>query len=154
MSMKPSTILKKLTILAGFLSIAAVTAPVQASGSYISCSMDYKLSGWSFVVRHYDGSGNVTCSNGQRAQVKLRSRGVGFTIGKSDLDGTGYFSELKDISEIYGAFVALEGHVGVIRSGHGQVMTRGVVSLVISGTGRGFDIGVTLGGLDISPLDQ
>lgn len=152
--MKPSAILKNSAVVAGLLGIVTITAPAQASDQFISCSMYYKLSGWSFVVRQYDGSGNVTCSNGQRAQVKLRSRGVGFTIGKSDLEGTGYFSELKDISEIYGAFVALEGHAGVIRSGHGQIMTRGVVSLAISGTGRGFDIGVTLGGLDISPLNQ
>jgi hypothetical protein len=29
-----------------------------------------------------------------------------------------------------------------------------VVSLVLSGEGRGIDIGVTLGGLKISPADQ
>ncbi|MCC7135327.1 MAG: hypothetical protein WAT53_07975 [Nitrosomonas sp.] len=152
--MKPSTVFKKLTILTGFLSVAAITAPAQASSPYISCSMNYKLSGWSFVVKHYDGTGNVTCSNGQRAQVKLTSRSIGFTIGQSDIEGVGYFSELKDISEIYGVFIALEGHIGAVKSGHGQVMTRGMVSLAISGAGRGFDIGVTLGGLDISPLNR
>jgi len=65
-----------------------------------------------------------------------------------------YFSELKDISEIYGTFISLEGHIGAVRSGHGEVMTRGVVSLAISGSGRGFDIGVTLGGLNIAPPDR
>ncbi len=152
--MKPLLFSKNLLILAGFLGLAVITASAQASTPYISCSMNYKLGGWSFVVKQYDGTGNVVCSNGQRAQVKLASRSIGFTIGQSDIEGVGYFSELKDISEIYGTFVALEGHIGAIRSGHGQVMTRGIVSLAISGTGRGFDIGVTLGGLNISPLNR
>lgn len=152
--MKPSLCSKNLLILAGFLGLVVIAVPAQASTPYISCSMNYKLGGWSFVVSQYNGSGNVVCSNGQRAQVKLTSRSIGFTIGQSDLEGVGYFSELKDISEIYGTFIALEGHIGAVKSGHGQVMTRGIVSLAISGSGRGFDIGVTLGGLNISPPDR
>jgi len=156
--MKPFSFSKNMLIFAGIIGLATIAAPLhaqaQTSNAYISCSMNYKLSGWSFVVKQYDGSGNVTCSNGQRAQVKLTSRSIGFTIGQSDIEGIGYFSELKDISEIYGVFVALEGHIGAVRSGHGQIMTRGVVSLAISGSGRGFDIGVTLGGLNISPINH
>ncbi|MBM4208728.1 MAG: hypothetical protein FJ190_12275 [Gammaproteobacteria bacterium] len=114
--------------------------------------MNYKLSGWSFVYKQYDGTGAVRCSNGQQAQVRLASKGGGFTIGRSEIDGTGVFSELKDIREIYGTFVELEGHAGVVKSAAGQVLTKGIVSLAMSGEGRGIDIGVNIGGLTISPL--
>ena len=116
-----------------------------------SCTMTYKLSGFSLVFKLYDGTGNISCSNGQHAQVSLASRSVGFTIGKSEIEGTGVFSDVKNLNEIYGSFVALEGHAGATKSVDGQVLTRGEISLALSGKGRGIDIGVTLGELTISP---
>lgn len=117
----------------------------------VTCKMIYKLKGWSFAYKQYNGSGDVTCNNGQSAQVILESKSLGFSIGVSEIEGTGQFTELKDIKEIYGTFVSLEGHAGVTKSAAGQVLTRGVISLALSGEGRGIDIGVTLGGLKISP---
>jgi hypothetical protein len=119
--------------------------------SDISCKMSYRLKGWSFAYKQYDGGGQVSCSNGQRARVILASKSVGFSIGVSEIEGTGQFTELKDISEIYGTFASLEGHAGATKSAAGQVLTRGLVSLALAGKGRGIDIGVTLGGLTISP---
>ena len=116
-----------------------------------SCTMTYKLSGWSLVYKQYDGIGNISCSNGQRAQVALESKSIGFTIGKSEIEGTGVFSEVRNLNEIYGNFVALEGHAGATKSIDAQVLTRGEISLALSGKGRGIDIGVTLGALNISP---
>ena len=119
--------------------------------SGISCKMSYRLKGWSFAYKQYDGTGDVSCSNGQTARVILASKSLGLSIGASEIIGTGEFTELKDIKEIFGLFASLEGHAGVTKSGSGQVLTRGVVSLALSGEGRGIDIGVTLGGLRISP---
>ncbi len=121
-----------------------------AAENMISCTMKYYLKGWSFAYSQYKGTGEVNCTNGQSAHVVLSSKAIGFTIGMSEIDGTGKFTELKDINEIYGLFASLEGHAGVTKSGSGQVLTRGIVSLALSGEGRGFDIGVTLGGLRIS----
>ncbi|MBS4051860.1 hypothetical protein [Methylomonas rivi] len=116
-----------------------------------SCTMTYKLSGWSFVYKQYDGVGHVSCRNGQRAQVGLSSKSIGFTIGKSEIEGTGVFSDVRNLNEIYGHYAALEGHAGVTKSVDGQVLTSGEISLALSGKGRGIDIGVTLGALTISP---
>lgn len=116
-----------------------------------SCTMTYKLSGWSFVYKQYDGVGHISCSNGQRAQVGLSTKSIGFTIGKSEIEGTGVFSEVLNINEIYGHYVALAGHAGVTKSVDGQVLTSGEISLVLSGKGRGVDIGVTIGALTVSP---
>ncbi len=141
---------KLILIFTATLLSTGLTAPASAASTPISCTMTYKLSGWSLVYKQYDGSGMVTCSNGQHAQVKLASKSIGFTIGRSDIEGTGVFSEVRDISEIYGTFVALEGHAGATKSVDGQILTRGLISLALSGIGRGIDIGVTLGGLTIS----
>lgn len=125
--------------------------PAFATPAMTSCTMTYKMSGFSLVYKQYDGLGNISCSNGQRAQVALASKSIGFTIGKSEIEGTGVFSDVRNLNEIYGSFVALEGHAGATKSVDGQILTRGEISLVLSGKGRGIDIGVTLGALTISP---
>ncbi|MDD4915206.1 MAG: hypothetical protein PHW13_09265 [Methylococcales bacterium] len=119
-----------------------------------SCTMTYTMSGFSFVYKQYDGTGNISCSNGQHAVVGLSSKSIGFTIGKSEIDGTGTFSEVKNINEIYGDYVSLDAHAGVTKSVDGEVLTCGEISLVLSGVGRGVDIGVSLGALSISPIKQ
>lgn len=116
-----------------------------------SCTMTYNLSGFSLAYKQYDGTGNISCDNGQHAQVALASKSIGFTIGKSEIEGTGTFSAVKNLNEIYGSFMALEGHAGATTSVDGQVLTRGEISLVLSGKGRGVDIGVSIGALTISP---
>lgn len=132
------------------ISLVGLSLTAVAADNTISCKMSYRLKGWSFAYKQYDGSGEVSCNNGQRAQVILESKSLGFSIGASEIEGTGQFTALKNIDEIYGTFVSLEGHAGVTKSAAGQVLTRGVISLALSGEGRGIDIGVTLGGLKIS----
>ncbi|MDD1620261.1 MAG: hypothetical protein LUQ11_02175 [Methylococcaceae bacterium] len=129
----------------------AWASPAAAEPAMTSCTMTYKMSGFSLVYKQYDGIGNISCRNGQRAQVVLASKSIGFTIGKSEIEGTGVFSDVRNLNEIYGSFVALEGHAGATKSVDGQVLTRGEISLVLSGKGRGIDIGVTLGALTIKP---
>ena len=134
------------------LTAAAVAAflatPAQAENA--SCKMTFKMSGWSFVYKQMKGEGKVTCSNGQRADVEIESHGGGFTIGKSDiLDGEGTFSEVKDISEIFGTYAQAEAHGGATKGGAAQVMTKGEISLAIAGAGRGWDVGVSFGGFKI-----
>lgn len=116
-----------------------------------SCTMTYKLTGWSFVYKQYDGVGHISCRNGQKAKVGLSSKSIGFTLGKSEIEGTGVFSDVRNLNEIYGNYMALEGHAGLTGSVDGQVLTSGEISLVLSGKGRGVDLGVTLGALTISP---
>ncbi|WP_427500624.1 hypothetical protein ACQE3E_13095 [Methylomonas sp. MED-D] len=116
---------------------------------YSTCSMTYHLSGFSLGYKQYDGLGEVTCRNGQKAQVALSSKSIGFTIGKSDIEGEGHFTDVKDIKEIYGNYISLGNHFGFINSIDRQILTRGEISLALIGKGRGFDIGVTIGDLTI-----
>jgi len=131
---------------------AAVMGPLPAAAQGMtSCTMTYRMNGWSFVYKQYDGVGHISCSNGQRAQVGLSSKSIGFTIGKSEIEGIGVFSDVRNLNEIYGSYATLGGHAGMTKSVDGQVLTSGEISLVLSGKGRGVDIGVTLGALIISP---
>ncbi len=135
-------------ILTTAAAAALLAAPAQAD--LASCKMTFNLSGWSFVYKQMKGQGKVSCSNGQRADVKIESHGGGFTIGKSDiLDGVGTFSDVKDISEIFGTYAQAEAHGGATKGGAAQVMTKGEVSLAIAGGGRGWDVGISLGGFTI-----
>jgi len=112
--------------------------------------MTYNLKGWSFLYKTYDGRGFVKCWNGQRANVRIVARGVGLTLGKSEINnGRGIFSEVKDISEIFGTYVAIDGHAGATKSVEGWAMSKGEVSLALSGKGRGFDLGFAIGAFTI-----
>lgn len=124
----------------------AVSAP---NGLLTSCTMKYKLSGFSLGFKYYDGTGEIQCRNGERAQVSLSSKSIGFTIGKSEIEGEGIFSEVRNLNEIYGDFVSMESHVGFLTSVDAQLLTRGEVSLALKGQGRGIDIGATIGDLTI-----
>ena len=107
---------------------------------------DVLSSGWSAGYATASGSGTITCDNGQSARVPLRATGGGITAGKSKIvDGNGTFSEVADISELFGRYASADVHAGMGESSAAQVVTKGTVSLALSGTGKGIDLGVTFG---------
>lgn len=121
-----------------------VTAPVAATE--YDCEMRYQMSGWSVFYKTASGDGTVRCNNGQTMRVRLSAKGGGITFGRSSIEnGLGEFSGVRDISEILGNYVSAEAHAGAVRSAKGQVVTKGEVSLALSGTGRGWDLGVAFG---------
>ncbi len=121
----------------------------QAAGE-ITCRMTFELHGWSAFYKKADGSGRVTCSNGQHMSVHLRSRGGGLTFGKQSIEGVGKFSGIFRVDEILGTYVTGGAHAGAAKSSGGTVMTKGNVSLALSGTGKGWDLGVDFGKFTIS----
>ena len=138
------------------MTIAAVVATVGVLAlappvwSATKCSLRYSLAGWSALYSTASGSGTATCDNGQSARVSLQAKGGGLTAGKSKIiDGHGTFSEVSDISELFGKYAAAEIHAGVVGSAAAQVVTKGTVSLAFSGTGKGIDLGITFGSLVI-----
>ena len=117
-----------------------------ARGDATKCTMQYSLAGWSVVYSTARGNGTITCDNGQSAQVSLRAKGGGLTAGKSRIsDGRGTFSEVADISELFGSYASAQAHAGMGDSSSAQVVTKGTVSLALSGTGKGIDLGVAFG---------
>jgi hypothetical protein len=129
---------------------ASLLLALPATAAMTSCKMTYSIKGWSAFYKGYKGNGSVTCQNGQRASVSVVTRGGGVTFGRSEIDnGAGAFSGVKDISEIFGTYFAVDGHAGATKSAEGRAMTKGKVSLALRGTGRGFDLGFSFGAFTI-----
>jgi hypothetical protein len=123
---------------------ACTAAPVQARE--IDCEMRFELSGWSVFYKRSSGTGTIRCNNGQVMKVSLEARGGGLSFGKSKIvNGVGEFSGVNDITELLGSYASAEAHAGAGRSSKASVVTKGGVSLALSGTGKGWDVGVAFG---------
>lgn len=132
---------------------AAAPAVAADPAAKVKCEMKFTLKGWSAFYKRANGTGTITCSNGQSAQVKLEARGGGLTAGKSSIEnGRGEFSAVKDIEEIFGSYADAEAHAGAVKSSGARAMTKGEVSLALSGTGRGWDLGIALGRFTIKRM--
>ncbi len=131
----------------GIVVMAAAVALAHATwGQSTKCTMRYSLEGWSVFYSTAAGNGTITCDNGQSVAVTLRAKGGGLTAGKSKIaDGHGTFSEVGDISELFGSYASAQAHAGMVESSSAQVVTKGSVSLALSGTGKGVDLGIAFG---------
>jgi hypothetical protein len=119
------------------------------------CRMTFDLKGWSVFYRRAKGTGVIRCDNGQNAHVRLSAHGGGVTFGKNEIkDGHGTFTKVEDISKLFGSYATSEAHAGASKSADAQAMTRGKVSLALSGTGEGYDLGFAFGSLKITPIEN
>ena len=135
----------------GACALLAVLPTAATAGGNVSCELRFQMSGWSIFYKESSGSGTIKCSNGQSMAVKLRARGGGLSFGKSTIDdGRGEFSGVSNIDELIGSYASAEAHAGAVKSAKAQVVTKGEVSLALSGTGRGWDVGVAFGNFIIS----
>jgi hypothetical protein len=127
-------------------AVLAASFVANAEAAEVDCTMKFSMSGWSAFYKRSSGTGTVTCNNGQSAKVRLEARGGGLTAGKSTIEnGTGEFSNVKNIDEIFGSYVNAEAHAGAVKSSGAQALTKGEVSLALAGTGRGWDLGISFG---------
>lgn len=142
-----------LQVLLGLSLFVGAGSPAFAGGD-LDCKLSFELKGWSAFYKTADGSGMVTCSNGESMPVKITSRGGGLTFGSSTIeDGRGEFSGIFKIEDVLGAYAAAEAHVGAMKSRQVQVVTKGSVSLALVGRGSGWDIGVSLARFSLEPTD-
>ena len=126
---------------------AAIGGTAQAKAD---CKLKFNISGWSAFYKRSDGAGTITCTNGQSLHVRLRARGGGPSVGRSSIkNGTGEFSGVDDIRELLGTYVSAEAEAGAVKSAKGQIVTKGPVSLALSGTGEGWEVGVAFGKFQI-----
>ncbi|WCE05087.1 hypothetical protein [Pseudoxanthomonas sp. JBR18] len=131
------------------LSLAAFAAPSYAR---TTCHLDFKMSGWSAFYKTSEGTGRVTCDDGESMPVKVSAKGGGLTVGKSTIEGTGEFTEVRNLNEVLGSYATAEAHAGAEKSSKAQVMTKGEVSLSLAGTGKGWDVGIAFGAFHIDPM--
>ena len=117
---------------------------LRSSPAQTICEMQFTLKGWSAFYKTAKGNGTITCDNGQKTSVRIEAKGGGLTAGKSQVnDGHGKFSSVADISELFGSYGAASAAAGAGKSGEAHAMTKGEVSLALSGHGTGFELGVS-----------
>jgi hypothetical protein len=148
---KPNGVTLPALAAASVLGLIGLAGSAPAAAADVKCTMTFTMKGWSAFYKTASGTGTVTCSNGATRKVKLSAKGGGLTVGKSTIeDGHGEFSSIANVEEIFGSYAAAEAHAGAVESVKAQVMTKGEVSLALSGKGRGFDLGIAFGKLTIS----
>ncbi|HZR36867.1 MAG TPA: hypothetical protein VFA75_15970 [Nevskia sp.] len=124
-----------------------------AQADDLSCKMSFTLKGWSIIYKTAKGHGTVTCSDGSSMKVHLSSKGGGLTVGKTTIDdGHGDFTGVKSIRDVLGSYAAGSAHAAAVKASDATVVTKGEISLAITGTGRGWDVGVDLGEFTISEM--
>jgi len=125
-----------------------------AHGAQTKCELTYDASGWSAFYKTAAGTGKITCDNGQSAPVKIRVKAGGVTFGRFKVtDGHGTFSAVDSINDLYGKWATAGAEAGMVKSAQAKVVTKGTVSLALTGTGQGVDIGVDVGEFVIEPQD-
>jgi hypothetical protein len=137
----------RILLAAALVATATIGNTVQAKAD---CKLKFTISGWSAFYKRSDGSGTITCTNGQSMHVRLRARGGGPTVGHSTIkNGTGEFSGVNNISELLGSYVSAEAEAGAVKSAKAQIVTKGPISLALSGTGEGWEVGAAFGKFQI-----
>ena len=142
-------------ITGGFAAACAVLmlAALPASAEMIKCRLKYDLKGWSVFYEHSTGTGRVSCSDGQAANVNIVTHGGGATFGTHRvIGGRGVFSAVHDIEELYGAYAEAVAHAGAGDSADARAMMKRTVSLALAGTGQGLNLGLSLGSFSIRPM--
>jgi len=134
------------------LSVLMFLAGPSHAAEMIKCKIRYDLEGWSIFYRRGTGSGRITCSNGQTADVGIVAHGGGVSFGTQKvIDGIGTFSSVADISELYGRYAEAGVHAGAGPSADARVVVKGNVSLSLAATGQGINLGIALGSFNIQP---
>lgn len=122
----------------------------QAADAGVTCNLSFSLSGWSVIYKHASGTGAVTCSNGQHANVKITLNGGGLTAGRFRIDnGKGEITHVRSINDVFGDYAQAGADAGVMKSGEAQLLTKGTTSLALHGSGEGIDLGLSVGAVSI-----
>ena len=134
--------MRKLTLI---FALSALVATAGASAADLSCHLTFEMKGWSAIYKTATGSGTISCSNGESMKVTLESKGFGLTAGKATIDeGKGVITGAKSLSDILGSYVAADASAGAVKAGSATVLTKGEVSLALSGKGRGWEAGLSI----------
>ncbi len=123
-------------------------APAAFAGS-TKCTLKFDLHEWAAFYESAKGSGKITCDNGQSANVTIRSKGGGLSVGKFKIsDGRGSFTDVSSINQLFGKYVAADTEAGTRKAADAWLMTKDKdkkrVSLALAGTGEGWELGFSV----------
>ena len=123
---------------------ACLSAPAAYAGS-TKCVLTFDLKEWAAFYESAQGTGKITCDNGQSAAVTIRSKGGGLSVGKFEIkDGRGSFTDVSSIDEVFGKYLATERDAAAAKAADAWVMHKDKVSLGLVGTGKGWELGFSV----------
>jgi len=139
-----------------FAAVPAAHAGQDNGGAKVlHCHLVFSMSGWSVFYKTASGKGTVKCDDGQSRAVHIRIKGGGLTFGKSEVnDGHGVFSGVYNINDIFGHYAFSQAHAGAVKEANAMALTKGSVSLALTGLGRGWSLGVDFGAFIIEPAGK
>ena len=139
-------------VLVGLVAMSGPVLSPAVAKETTSCEMEFDFVSTAVFYKKGTGAGTVRCDNGQSAEVKIKFKGGGLTFGKDEIvDGKGRFSEVADISELFGGYATAEASAGAQKSAAAQAMWKGDVSLSLTGLGKGVNVGFSFGKFKILP---
>jgi hypothetical protein len=142
------------TAITALIPLAFLVASSIPAAAETRCELTFEVDGWSVFYKRVDGTGLIKCDNGQSRRVRIEARGGGLTFGGWHIKGRGEFSPASDISELFGDYGTAEAHAGAGSSAYAQVVTKGNVSLALSGEGHGINLGFAFGRFTIEPIGR
>ena len=143
--MKASRYLATALIALGSIAVYPLHARAEGSAD-LDCKLRFSLTSWSAIYKHSEGSGVVTCANGESMRVRIAAKGAGLTVGKSQINGgSGHFTDVRQMSDVLGSYAQAGAHAGAGKAGSAQVLTKGNVSLALAGSGEGVNLGIDIG---------
>ena len=133
-------------VLVGLVALSGPVLSPAVAKEKTSCRLEFDLVSTAVFYKKGTGSGKITCDNGQSAAVKIKSHAGGLTFGKDEIvGGKGHFSAVTDISELFGGYAVAEASAGAQKSAAAQAMWKGDVSLSLTGSGEGVNVGFSFG---------
>jgi hypothetical protein len=142
---------KQTMLMCALLAAGGLFSSYASASPKLDCNMKFNLTGWSAIFKHAEGTGLINCSNGKSYPVNIVAYGGGLTVGKYKVEnGTGTFSDVYSVSDLFGDYAQGEANAGVVKSGTAQVLTKGTASLALAGSGTGVDLGISFGKFTIS----
>jgi hypothetical protein len=102
----------------------------------IHCKITFDMAGWAFIYRKADGSGTISCSNGDSFDVVLEQRGLGLAAGKGEIKGArGVFSPVEKTEEVLGTYIGETASAGAGDGDAAGAFVKGSLALAVSGQG-------------------
>jgi len=133
-----------------FLLVSFISLSEGKAGP-VKCELVFSLHTWSFFYKSGHGTGTVSCDNGQKADVKVRTKGGGITLGASDTtEGHGNFTGATDIKQLFGDYSSAQIGAGVVKTANAQTLGKGKITLNITEIGKGANIGFSFGSFNLT----
>lgn len=135
----------KILAILGLATVLSVSLPARTAERGVACTLKFSSTQWSALYEQAEGAGTITCDDGTKMDVDITAKGLGLTAGKWKINhATGKFTHVSRLREVLGTYASLSANVGLVKAGTVQALTNGKVSLVIAGSGDGFDAGLTI----------